>query len=306
MGDSEKKSAQNGHVFAPSAARQDGVISRAQLHALGLSDKQIRTREMSGELHQLYTDVWAVGHSKITPLGRMTAALLSCGPNSFLSHRTAAALHELRAVNVRAIEVTVVGDRACARRGLITHRTRREPVPKEVRTVGHLRYSAVPRLLIELAPRETPAELNRLITEAVHKRLLNLDAIEDALAGHARRPGVARLKDALAAYRPRPDRKSGLEHAFDEWLLEHPEIPEPRRNVHIDIWEIDCWWPAQRVALELDGRDYHTAVQEMERDRVKDTKLQLMRIKPMRVTDVRWELDRAGVHADLMALLELG
>jgi hypothetical protein len=36
MGDLEKKGAQNGHVFAPSATRQDGVISRAQLHALGL------------------------------------------------------------------------------------------------------------------------------------------------------------------------------------------------------------------------------------------------------------------------------
>jgi hypothetical protein len=60
------------------------------------------------------------------------------------------------------------------------------------------------------------------------------------------------------------------------------------------------------VALELDGRDYHTAVQEMERDRLKDTKLQIMGIKPMRVTDVRWDLDRAGVHRDLLALLELG
>lgn len=306
MGDSEPKPALSGQLLAQSAARQEGVISREQLRAIGLSDKQIDGRERTGELHQLHTDVWAVGHRKVTPLGHLVAALLSCGPTSFLSHRTAAALHGLRQINVKAIEVTVVRGRARARERLITHRTAREPVPKEVRTVGHLRYSAVPRLLIELAPRETPAELNRLITEAVHKRLLNLDAIEDALAGHARRPGVARLKDALAAYRPRPDRKSGLEHAFDEWLLEHPEIPEPRRNVHIDIWEIDCWWPAQRVALELDGRDYHTAVQEMERDRVKDTKLQLMRIKPMRVTDVRWELDRAGVHADLMALLELG
>jgi hypothetical protein len=222
MGDLEKKGAQNGHVFAPSATRQDGVISRAQLHALGLSDKQIRTRERGGQLHQLYTDVWAVGHSKVTQLGRLTAALLSCGPNSFLSHRTAAALHGLRQVNVRAIEVTVVGDRACVRRGLITHRTREEPHPKEIRTVGNLRYSSVARLLIELAAREKPAELDRLITQAVHKRLLNIDAIEAALARHERRPGVARLKQALVAYRPRPDRKSNLERAFDAWLLEHP------------------------------------------------------------------------------------
>jgi very-short-patch-repair endonuclease len=60
------------------------------------------------------------------------------------------------------------------------------------------------------------------------------------------------------------------------------------------------------VVLELDGRDYHTAVQEMERDRLKDTKLQIRGIKPMRVTGERWDLDRAGVRSDLLALLQLG
>jgi very-short-patch-repair endonuclease len=192
------------------------------------------------------------------------------------------------------------------RNGLTIHRTAKAPAPKEIRTVGHLRYSSVPRVLVELASRETPGELDRLITEAVHKRVLNLEAIEDALERHARRPGLSRLKQALRAYRPRPDRKSDLERSFDTWLLEHPEIPEPKRNVHIDMWEIDCWWPDQRVALELDGRDYHTAVQEMERDRLKDTKLQIIGIKPMRVTGDRWDIDRAGVHGDLLALLQIG
>jgi hypothetical protein len=282
------------------------VLSRDQLHALGLSDKQIARRESNGELHDLYTDVWSVGHRNVTPKGRLIAALLACGPHSFLSHRTAAALHGLRAVNVHAIEVTVVGRRASARNGLAVHRTAKPPHPTELRTVELLRYSSVPRLLVELAPRETPAELTRLITEAVHKRLLNIDAIEDALARHVRRPGLARLKTALAAYRPRPDRKSDLERAFDAWRLEHPEIPEPLCNVYIEGWEIDCWWPDQRVALELDGRAYHIAVAEMERDRLKDTKLQIAGISPMRVTGDRWDLDRAGVHSDLMALLRRG
>lgn len=44
----------------------------------------------------------------------------------------------------------------------------------------------------------------------------------------------------------------------------------------------------------------------MEKDRVKDTKLQLIGIKPMRVTDFRFEHDRRGVHDDLVALLQLG
>jgi hypothetical protein len=306
VGDSEQKGAGKRQVFAQSAGRQEGVVSREQLHELGFSDKQIARRERNGELHELYTDVWAVGHRNVTPKGHLIAALLACGPASFLSHRTAAALHGLRPINVHAIEVTVVGRRACARAGVEVHRTAKPPHPKDIRTVGHLRYSSVPRMLIELAFRETPSELDRLITEAAHRRRLNLDAIEDALARHARRPGLGRLKTALAAYRPRPSRRSNLERAFDAWLTEHPEIPEPQRNVYIGRWEIDCWWPDQQVALELDGRDYHIAVAEMERDRLKDTKLQIMGIKPMRVTGDRWDGDRAGVHADLLALLRLG
>jgi hypothetical protein len=282
------------------------VISREQLHTLGLCDEQIARRERSGVLHEVYIDVWAVGHRNVTPLGHLIGALLSCGPTSFLSHRTAAALHGLRQINVHAIEVTVVKARAYAREGLIIHRTSKPLVPKDLRTVGHLRYSSFPRVLVELAARETAAELDRLITEAARKRLLDPPAIEAALDRHARRPGLARLKAALAAYRPRPDRKSNLERSFDAWLLEHPEIPEPLRNVYIEGWELDCWWPGQRVALELDGRPYHVAVAEMERDRLKDTKLQISGIKPMRVTGDRWDLDRAGVHQDLLALLELG
>lgn len=292
--------------MSQSAASQDGVISREQLHKLGVNDKQIARRERNGDLHELYSDVWAVGHRNVSAKGHLIAALLSCGPASFLSHRTAAALLGLRAVNVQAIEVTLVAKRTYVRPGLEIHRTATAPLPQDLRTVDHLRYSSLPRVLIELAPRETPAELDRLITQAARRRLLDPQEMEAALQRHARRPGLARLKAALRAYRPRPDRRSELEHAFDAWLLEHPEIPQPLRNVHVGGWEIDCWWPEQRVALELDGRAYHIAVRDMERDRLKDTSLQVLGIGVMRVTGDRWDLDRAGVHADLLSLLQLG
>jgi len=60
------------------------------------------------------------------------------------------------------------------------------------------------------------------------------------------------------------------------------------------------------VALELDGRPYHVTVKDMEKDRIKDTKLQRIGIRPMRVTDYRFEHDRRGVLDDLCALLQLG
>jgi hypothetical protein len=140
----------------------------------------------------------------------------------------------------------------------------------------------------------------------MRKRFLNLDDMRLALARHARRPGIRKLKAALAAYLPTEDRKSGLERDFDAFLAEHPEIPPPQRNVYVDGWEIDCYWPEYKLALELDGRPYHVAVRDMEKDRYKDGKLLIVGIRTLRITDTRFNHDQAGVYNDLISLVKTG
>lgn len=159
--DLAESDAQNGRWIKPSrlAGRQEGVIHRAQLHGMGLTDKQIGRGQDTGVLHELYVDVWTIGHRRVSPTGRLIGALLSCGPHSFLSHRMAAALHKLRPINVRAIEVSVVGGNAPRRPGLTVHRTRHEPDPEELRTRGLLRFSSFLRMLVEVAPTESDEEL---------------------------------------------------------------------------------------------------------------------------------------------------
>jgi very-short-patch-repair endonuclease len=283
------------------ASQQFGVISLEQLLAIGFSLKEIRARVRRGLLHPLHRDVFAVGHTRIVPHARLVAALLTCGPSSFLSHRTAAAVWGLRELTTRRIDVTRPGAKALERDGLTVHRARRGPDREDLAVRNALRVSSVPRMLIEQAQRESRSELHRLITEAVRKRLLDLAATEAALERHARGSGVANLKHALRDYRPRRDRKSDLERAFDR-LLAGTDIPEPQRNVIIDGWEIDCYWPAARLAVELDGRPYHVAVRDLERDRLKDAKLLRKGIRTMRVTDMRFRLDPEGVLADVRGL----
>ena len=139
----------------------------------------------------------------------------------------------------------------------------------------------------------------------MRKRVLDLAAVEAALQRHARRPGVGNLKQAMREYRPRRDRKSDLERAFDE-LIAGTDIPEPLRNVIIGGWEIDFYWPHARLAVELDGRPYHIAVRDTEKDKLKDAKLLLLQINTMRITDLRFRLDPDGILADLRALTTRG
>jgi hypothetical protein len=294
------------------AVRQRGLVSREQLRGLGFSRRQVERRIGDGWLQPVHHNVFAVGHRHLSDQAYLLAALLSLGRRAFLSHRTAAAVWGLRAVNLREIELTIPGTGGRSRDGLVVHRARKVPDPDEVRTHVDLRVSSVARVLVELAAREKPAELARLVTVAVQKRLLRLDAqdgraaLEAVLARHARRPGMAALKGVLGAYR-RPDSSaSELERAFDRLLAGHPEIPPPHRNVHVGHWEIDRFWPEHNLAVELDGRPYHLAAGAMEKDRIKDAWLLRQGITPLRFTDFRVEHDIGGILGDLRHFLKIG
>jgi very-short-patch-repair endonuclease len=293
------------------AARQLGVVTLEQLYALGFSYQQIKRRLGAGRLNRVHHNVYAVGHQHLSDRAHLFAALLTFGPQAFLSHRTAAGVWKLRAINLHEIEVTLTGTGGRHRDGLTVRRTATKPAADEVRQHGELRVSSVPRMLIELAARETPRELERLVTLAVQKRLLRPDSrdgratLEQALARHERHPGLAKLTAVLAVYRRTKSSKSGLERAFDRLLAQHPELPDPQRNVYIDVWEIDRFWPQHNLAVELDGRPYHVAARDMERDRIKDAFLLRHGITPLRFTDFRVEHDLSGILKDLRHFLKI-
>lgn len=284
--------------------RQDGAVGIEQLHGLGFSAHEVGHLVDGGAFVRRHRGVLLDARAPATQRGQLFAALLAFGTGAFLSHRTAAALHGLRGINVRAIEVTVVSGHTPRHPGLIAHRTRVMPDSHEVRTRDGLRFSSVTRLLIELAPRETRVELDRLIAEAARRRMLNLERIEEMLGRHPGRPGTNALRAALAAYQPAPPDKSRLERAFADWLATLPDIPAPERNIKLaGRWEIDFYWPAHSLAVELDGRPYHLLPADQERDRVKDVWLRRHAIAIIRVTEFRFEHDRPGIEADLRHFL---
>jgi very-short-patch-repair endonuclease len=287
------------------AGRQDGVISLPQLFRLGFTYEEVRRRVERGVLHPVHRGVYAVGHAKLTWRGRLRAALMACGETAFLSGRTAAAEYGLRAPNPHAIEVTVIADHTPRHKGLIVHRTSKTPHRSEVQNRYGLMIASVPRVMVELAPRETPPEQLRLITEAVRKGSLSFAAMEEALARHAHSPGIGTFKAIYARYRPGPDRKSELEKSFDAYAATDPRIPRYEKNVHMGPYEFDCYWPNEGVILELDGRPYHRAIQDRDKDNAKDIWVQRHRMNGLRVSDFRWEYDQAGAIDDLLGCLEL-
>src|SRR3954471_21998028 len=103
------------------AARQHGVVSRAQLAALGLGAGAIKHRIGLGRLHPLYRGVYGVGHRSLRREAWWMAAVLAVGPDAVLSHRSAAALWGIRDSGRATVEITAPR-RLKARAGLEAHR----------------------------------------------------------------------------------------------------------------------------------------------------------------------------------------
>jgi hypothetical protein len=283
-----------------------GVIHVAQLQRLGFTPRELAGLVAHGDLRRLHRGVYADGRMRLADDAYFKAALLAVGSEAWLAGDTAAMAMGLISVSLATIEVAVVASSTPKRPGLLIKRVVHAPHTSELRTWRGLRISSVPRLLIEVAAGGATVEhLHQLLEAAVRRNRLNVDELGATLDRNRGRPGSRGVQAACAAYLPSPGRKSPLEQSFDRWLVRHPEIPAPQRNIHLGGWEIDCYWPTQRLALELDGRSYHIAAQDFERDRLKDATLQRNGIAILRVTYARWKSDRAGVYDDLTTMLAL-
>jgi very-short-patch-repair endonuclease len=286
--------------LAEVAARQWGLVTRAQLTALGVGDSGVRDWVRTGRLHRLYRGIYAVGHDRLRLEGRWLAAVLACGPGAVLSHRDAAALWGLRQSHSALIDVTVPSRNGRrAQRGIRLHRTGRLR-PDEV-TVRHgIPVTTVARTLLDLADVLDRQALKRVITEAEYTHQFDLTAINAAVQNNPGRRR-AKLMEAVAGRRHRT--RSKLELRFLA-LLERHGVAEPETGVWISGYETDFLWRAAGLVVETDGLDAHSTREAVKRDRKRDRVLARAGFRTMRLTDedlddeyeVLDDLAQAGVN----------
>jgi hypothetical protein len=92
------------------AGAQHGVVALYQLVALGLDPRAIQARAAVASLHRVHHAVYSLVPPKLLSReGRFMAAVLACGPDAALSHRSAAALLELAPTSRANVDVTIPG-----------------------------------------------------------------------------------------------------------------------------------------------------------------------------------------------------
>ncbi len=272
-------------AIAALAARQWGVVSRGQLLDAGVPHATIGDRVSSGRLIPLHPGVYAVGHARLRREGRWLAAVLAVGSGAVLSHRDAAGLHGLRPANHARIDVSTAG-RAKSSAKIAVHRTRVLDA-QDTTAVRGIPVTTIARTLVDLAGVVPLDHLAAAIKEAERRRLLDLRAVETAMARtRGRRGGGHRaLREALKERRALQGTAtdSPLEDAFLR-LLRTAGLPLPATNVGIEGFRIDAVWRAERLAVELDGwQDHHTR-RAFERDRERDAVLTTAGWRVLRLT----------------------
>jgi very-short-patch-repair endonuclease len=249
-------------------------VTHAQLRALGLDAKAIQRRRRSGYLRPVMRGVYAVGHLALPPLAQELAAVLSCGPGACLSHHTALRLWGMLDLDA-PIHVAVKGRNPGLRAGVLIHRlgtfdaTSRHGIP----------ITTPVQTLIHVAPSLSPLQLARAFDEGRIQRLIS----PQAFAGIARCPGARHLRALATDDRGRGISREGTEELMLA-LIRQAGLPAPDRNVRIGRWSIDMFWPAQRVAVELDSYGFHTTRSAFERDHEKDHVLRAHDIDLLRFT----------------------
>lgn len=132
------------------AARQDDVVSRAQLLEVGIARGEIDGRIARAQLRRRHRGVYLTGHAPPSTRTLARAALLACGEDAVISHGTAAGLWGLVAPPAEA-EITVTGRNPGAKPGIRIHRVTTLH-PSEVRVLHHgLRVTSPARTICDLA-----------------------------------------------------------------------------------------------------------------------------------------------------------
>jgi very-short-patch-repair endonuclease/predicted transcriptional regulator of viral defense system len=275
------------------ARRQHGVVSRAQLLALGYSRHAIQHRVATGRLDPTWRGVYAVGRPQLTQRGRWLAAVLSCGQRAALSHESAAVVWRIVASEPREVHVSLPAPLDRRRPGIVVHR-REGLEPRELTTREGIPVTTPDCTLIDLAARPGRERLEVAINQASKLGLIELRGLHERVRACPRRPGAAALAHLIdrATFALTDSR---LERRFLP-IVRRTGLPMPDTQKRVSGFRVDFVWRALGLVVETDGGSYHRTPFQQTSDRVRDQAHLVAGLTPLRFThaQVAFEPDRVA------------
>jgi very-short-patch-repair endonuclease len=221
----------------------------------------------------VHAGVYAIPHTSELPLAAETAALLAAGADAVLSHHTAATLLRLRPGLARPVHITIPATRGCpALESVVVHRSR-SLTPHDLRHHDHLPITSPARTLLDVAASLPDRDIERMVDEAIFSQRIvkrhEITALLERAGGH---PGRARLARVVSGHARSTRTESPPEETLLR-LIRTAELPEPILQATILGYRLDFFWPALRLAVEVDAYGTHGSATRFESDRRRDARL---------------------------------
>lgn len=266
--------------------------------ARGLTAKAIAHRIKAGRLHPLRRGIYAVGRPDVGRRGRWMAAVLSCGPDALLSHRSAAVLWGLAETSLET-EVEVVVPRTAVRRrpGIRVHR-RVDLSEEHRREVTGIPLTDPISTLVDLASCVAEWRVERAINEADRLDLVDPETLRATVPTLPPRPGMARLR-RLLGFEALTD--TGLERKF-LGLVRAAGLPGPETQAWVNGYRVDFYWPDLGLIVETDGWRYHRTPGQQARDYRRDHAHTRDGLTTLRVAESQVRHEPQRVKATLSAV----
>jgi very-short-patch-repair endonuclease len=270
-------------VIAALAERQHGVVSRAQLLRAGIKWYTIDHLIKTGQLKPVHRGVYRVGPVISTAMREMAAVLAFDGA-AVVSHGSAAALwgHAPPRPAAEAVDVIVYRRGGSRRSGIRVHRLP-PPTSDEVTHIGAVPVTSPARTLLDYATVAGAWALERAVARADRENRVGITEIAVLLARHPGHRGAQVLRALIRREDPPAFTRSEAEERLLD-LIRKAQIRVPESNVALHGYEVDFFWRAERLVVEVDGFTHHQSRHAFEVDRRRDALLAAAGIRVLRVT----------------------
>jgi predicted transcriptional regulator of viral defense system/very-short-patch-repair endonuclease len=245
--------------IAEFAAARHRLIRTSELEAFGLTSRATSQWVRRGRLRRIHRAVYLYGGGELTEDARLYAAALAIGEDAVLGHIAAAALGGFWPYHVPATVDVIVPRHVASRRGIRVHSVNELP-PDSVTTVRGIPVTTPARTAIDLAATvRKEYAYRRAVHEGQAKGLLPFaDYVDEFERAPLTVKGRARiLAEIRAGATPT---RSG----FEDWTVEllragdfPPFITNAQPPGTPDWVEVDIFFPAEGLVIEVDGDRWH-------------------------------------------------
>ncbi len=266
-------------TLASIAGSQFALFTLAQALGSGYTLRQVQQRRETGLWIQVHAGVYRVAGAPEGWEQRVLAACLAAGTGAAASHRSAARLWGLDKSQQPAIELSVGSTRFHRLTWVTVHRS--TDVQRSIATLKNgILITNPARTLVDLGAVQSRRAVERCLEVALSRRLVTLHGLRSTLESVARRGrrGVGVLRGLLDERSENDELAESVLEARMLRLCRTQGLPDPvcQHDVHSGtrfVGRVDFAYPADHVAIEVDGYESHASLDAFRHDRARQNDL---------------------------------